>query len=234
MSAQSLASFCCSSRKCWCSCASSQPMARSTPSAQRSPLHRAVAAHVVHRDQPPQSGVDAAQVPEVRVAAFRVHVLGNLPVGSLLRGQRVEAGHGALFQGRHAGAAHRHDAHGRVAPEDPRVAPGHRRRGAARGQDAVGREVAFEQREGGFRTGIDQREGVGVEGMVCHGMRWAGGRAADAACARQPHRAVRPGALSGMEHRNRHRFHCAAGRGTVHPPWSAAGLARQRLSRCRR
>ncbi len=158
--------------------------------------HRAVAAHVVHRDQPPERGIDAAQVPEIRIASFRIDVFGNLAVGGLLRGQGIEAGHGALLQGRHAAAAHRHDAHGRVAPEDPRVAPRHRRRGAARGQDAVGREVAFEQREGGFRTGIDQREGLGVEGMVCHGHamgRRAGRRAPGVPCARWPRGAGRPG-----------------------------------------
>ena len=35
MSAQSLASFCCSSLKCWCSCASSQEIARAISPCQR-------------------------------------------------------------------------------------------------------------------------------------------------------------------------------------------------------
>ena len=71
MSAQSLASFCCSSRKCWCSCASSQAIARSTSGCQRRCAARQRAAHVVRRDQPPQRGIDAAEVPEVGIAALR-------------------------------------------------------------------------------------------------------------------------------------------------------------------
>ena len=123
MSAQSLASFCCSSRKCWCSCASSQVMARST-SALPAPLAaRQRAAHVVCRDQPPQRGVDAAEVPEIGLAVFSVDVLRDLPVAGLMRGQRVQAVQCALLERGDAAAVHRQHAHRRIAPEHARVAP---------------------------------------------------------------------------------------------------------------
>jgi hypothetical protein len=110
----------------------------------------AVAAHVVHRDQPPQRGVDAAQVPEVRILALGVDVLGNLAVGRLLRRERIEAGDRALLQRGHAAAAHGHHADRGIAPEDARVAARHGRLGAAGGQDAVRRQVAFQERERGL------------------------------------------------------------------------------------
>ena len=124
MSAQSLASFCCSSRKRWCSCASSQSIARCdlrAASASRADACRA--AHVVGGDQPPQRRVDAAEVPEVGVAAFGVDVLRDLAVGRLLRGQRVEAGDGAVLERVDAAAAHRQHADRRIAAEDAGVAP---------------------------------------------------------------------------------------------------------------
>jgi excinuclease ABC subunit A len=91
--------------------------------------------------------VDAAQIPEVGIAAFGVDVLGNLSIGRLLRRECIEAGDRALLQRGHAAAAHRDHADRGVASEDARVAPRHGRLGALRRQDAVRREVAFQQRE---------------------------------------------------------------------------------------
>ena len=102
------------------------------------------APHVIHRDQPPQRGVDAAQVPEVGVAAQRVDVLRDLPVGApaarpARRGwppRRARAPSTPL-------PAHRQHADRGVAAEDARVAArlgGLARRGR---QDALRRQVAL-------------------------------------------------------------------------------------------
>ena len=126
--------------------------------------HAARAAHVVHRDQPPQGRIDAAEVPEVGVAAFGVDILRDLAIGRLLRDQRLEARHRALLQRVDAAAAHRHRADGGIAPEDAGVAARLRRFGPAGGQDAVRRQVSLQQGQRGVRAVVDQRGRIGDTG----------------------------------------------------------------------
>ena len=119
MSAQSLASFCCSRKKRWCSCAPSQPSAARIAFAM-SPRQRpraADAVDAVERDQPPQRRVDAAEIPEVRLAPAHVDELRHLPVGRLMRRERLESGRRCVAR----------------AP-DPRTAPCRWRRPRRRGR----------------------------------------------------------------------------------------------------
>ena len=136
MSAQSLASFCCSRKKALV-LLRLQPLNRaarrcaaSAPSS-RAPLARRTC---VHRDQPPQRGVDAAQVPEVGIAAARDRrTWGSGRSAPATPPARRRLATAPCFERRHAAAAHRQHADRGVAPEDARVAPrlGGLRRGLA-------------------------------------------------------------------------------------------------------
>lgn len=102
------------------------------------------AAQVIDRDQPPQRRVDAAQIPEARVAVFGIDVLRDLPVRRLRPRQRIEARDRPFLERRHATARHREHAHAGVAPEDSRVTALVRHGAAPRGEDALRRQFGFE------------------------------------------------------------------------------------------
>ncbi len=117
---------------------------------------RTPAAQMVDRDQPPQRRIDAAQVPEVRVPAFGIDVLRDLAIRRLRLRERVETDDRAYFERRHPAGGHRRHAHAGVAREDARVAALLRRGAASRGEDALRRQVGFEQAQRCARTGFDR------------------------------------------------------------------------------
>src|SRR6185369_2680604 len=113
--------------------------------------------HVIGGDQPPQRGVDAADVPEVGLLLVGVDVLGDLAVGALVRGQRVEALDGALFERRYAAAAHAERTDRRVAAKHARVAVRLGSLGAARREDAAASHVLLQQPQRRALTRGEQR-----------------------------------------------------------------------------
>ena len=146
MSAQSLASFCCSSRKRWCSCAQ-QPGDGSIDFGLPAPLAaRQRAAHVV--DAATNHHSVASMQPRYQksaLAVFSVDVLRDLPIGGLMGGQRVQAVQCALLERGDTAAVHRQHAHRRIAPEHARVASRLGRRGGASRKNATRRQVLLQQ-----------------------------------------------------------------------------------------
>ena len=90
MSAQSLASFCCSRKNRWCSwhC---EPVDRALDRrgpALAQPGFRAQHVEEGDRDEPPRGGIDAAEVPEIGLGPLHVDELGELSVRRLVGSER--------------------------------------------------------------------------------------------------------------------------------------------------
>src|SRR5690606_38993737 len=62
------------------------------------PRMRAEPVETVDRDEPPQRRVDAADVPEIRLARHGVDELRYLPVRRLMLGERIDAGGRAALE----------------------------------------------------------------------------------------------------------------------------------------
>ena len=118
------------------------------------------------RDQPPQRGVDAPQVPEIRLLPVQVHELGHLPVRRLMFRQGAYSRGSRALQ--HAVARQRHAdrTHGGVAPEYGRVAALIRARAGRRRQDAAGRHVFLQEADGPRMALVEQC-------LSAQGHRWA-------------------------------------------------------------
>jgi hypothetical protein len=81
------------------------------------------AVEVVHRIKPPERGVDAAGVPEVRLAFFRLHVFRDLAVRSLETSKGVKAFLRVADERFVARGDHAESADGSVPAEDAGVIP---------------------------------------------------------------------------------------------------------------
>jgi hypothetical protein len=99
----------------------------------------------IHRHQPPQGGVDAAHVPEIRLVPFDVDILGNLAVFGLMPRQRQQAVLGALHQLGVAAQDHGQCTNGGISPKDTVIAPTLRLFGSRRRQNSIGRQITMKQ-----------------------------------------------------------------------------------------
>jgi len=90
-------------------------------------------------DQPPQGGIDAAEIPEVGLSTLDVHKLGDLAVLRLMSSQSFKAGCRALLKHCIPGERHADRAHSGVAGEDRGVPAGARPLAGSRRKDAVRR-----------------------------------------------------------------------------------------------
>ena len=176
MSAQSLASFCCSSRKRWCSWQASHAIARSMCGANRrcEARVRGDAVEGPDGEQPPQRGIDATEVPEVGLRPATIDELRDLAVGGLVLRQGRKPALRPRAQRPVAGERHADRADRRIAREH-RAIPARFGAGRGRGgEDAVVGEVRVQQRDrahGAFGDAIRVASGGVGQAVPRHGER---------------------------------------------------------------
>src|ERR1700722_1924487 len=99
-------------------------------------------------DQPPQRGIDAAEIPEIRLVSLNVHELCDLSVGCLMLRKRVQPYLGRLLQVAVSGQSHAYGTDRGVPSEDGCIAAFARARTGRGGENAVRRQIPLQQLDG--------------------------------------------------------------------------------------
>ncbi len=96
------------------------------------------------RNQPPQSRIDAPQIPEIRFLPLQVNEFRNLSVRRLVFRQSVQTRRGRTFQQLVTGQRHPDCTHGGVPPEYRGITAFTGSRTGRGGQDAGGHQISLQ------------------------------------------------------------------------------------------
>ena len=120
----------------------------------------------VQSHQPPERGVDAAEVPEVGLLPAQVDEFRNLAVCRLKSAERDEAGSCLALEHEIPRERHADRAHRSVTPEYCSIAARFRFRAGRGGEDAMGGKVGSQQLDRLRAAGLDQFLAAGLRRSV--------------------------------------------------------------------
>ena len=116
------------------------------------PTRQTTTVEEIQGDEPPQRRVDAAEVPEIRLALLRCNELGDLAILRLMPRKGAQRHHRCPLERRIARSGHAEGADGGIAPEDGRVAALLGACARRCRKDAGRSEIALQQRDGAIVT----------------------------------------------------------------------------------